>query len=188
MVFVSAPGLGVPSPEATVDELLGIPLFTRKEGCCSRTLLENNLKRVGRDMEEFRRIITSDDLHMIVQAVLQGDGVSFLSRDVLAAHLEAGRLKTHYVPGFQHTRSRALTLARPERPQGPLGRFVATLFAHFSLPVPEELRAGDEAELVAAGGAGCGARCEPVAADPRRPTPPAVRSGRPRGAGRRAGR
>jgi LysR family transcriptional regulator, transcriptional activator of the cysJI operon len=189
MIIVTAPGLNVPSPETTVDALLDIPLFTRKEGCCSRTLLENNLKRVGRDIQEFRRIIVCDDLHMVVQAVLQGDAVSFLSRDILAGHLEAGRLKAHHVPGFQHTRSRALVLGRPDTPDGPLGRFVATLFAHFSLPVPEELRAaGESAELAAVGGTGCRARCESSPVAPRRAAPPAVRAGKLRKAGRSAAR
>jgi DNA-binding transcriptional LysR family regulator len=189
MIIVTAPGLDVPSPETTVDALLDIPLFTRKEGCCSRTLLENNLKRVGRDIQEFRRIIVSDDLHMVVQAVLQGDGVSFLSRDILASHIEAGRLKAHHVPGFQHTRSRAVVLGRPDAVDGPLGRFVAALFDRFSLPLPEELRAVEGgARPAAAGRPGCRAGCEPLPAPSRGPALPVARAGASRRAGRRSAR
>lgn len=155
MVFVSAPRLGIPSPETTVDALLDTPLFTRKEGCCSRTLLENNLKRIGRDLREFRQIIVLDDLHMVVDSVLRGDGASFLSRDILAGHLAAGRLQAHHVPGFQHMRNRALVLARPDGLDGSLGRFVATLLDHFSLPRPAEL-AGDAPPEPAAASASCG--------------------------------
>jgi DNA-binding transcriptional LysR family regulator len=163
MVFVTAPELGVPSPDTTVDRLLDIPLFTRREGCCSRTLLENNLKRVGRGIQEFPRMIVSDDLHMVVQAVLQGDGVSFLSRDIVADHLEAGRVRVHHVEGFQHARSRAVVLARPDGAEGPLGRFVATLFARFSLPMPDELQRELQAASVALPTVSCRAGCDPGA-------------------------
>jgi LysR family transcriptional regulator, transcriptional activator of the cysJI operon len=189
MVIVAAPGLNVPWPETTLDALLDIPLFTRKEGCCSRNMLESNLKGLGRGIEEFRRIIVSDDLHMVVEAVLQGDGMSFMSRDVLAGHLEAGRVKAHHVPGFRHARSRALVLGRPEAPAGPLGRFIATLFEHFSLPMPEELRSAEgRAEPVAVESPGCRAGCEPLPATSRRSASPAVRAGIPRRAGRRSAR
>jgi hypothetical protein len=152
-------------------------------------MLESNLKRVGRGIQEFRRIIVSDDLHIVVEAVLRGDGVSFMSRDVLAGYIEAGRVKAHHVPGFRHARSRALVLAQAGGTGGPLGRFVATLFDHFSLPVPGELGGAEgSAEPVAARGPECRAGCEPLPATLRRRTSTTVRTARPRRAGRRAAR
>lgn len=139
MVFVSAPGLGITTPDATLDALTEQTLYTRKEGCCSRTMLEKNLARVGREIREFRRLVVFDDIHVVVEAVLAGEGISFLSGDVLAAHLTAGRLRAHRVPGFQHGRNRALVVVRPESLDGPLARFAAGLFDHFSLPRPEPL-------------------------------------------------
>lgn len=162
MVIVGAPQLDVPWPETSVDALVHTPLFTRKEGCCSRTMLESNLKRVGRDIQEFRRIIVSDDLHMVIEAVLQGDGISFLSGDVLAGHLASGRLRAHHVPGFQHARSRALVLARSDAAEGALCRFVATLFAHFSMPMPVELAGEVEGAAVVASAASCRAGRDPA--------------------------
>jgi LysR family transcriptional regulator, transcriptional activator of the cysJI operon len=188
MVFVSAPGLGLPEPEAALDALLPIPLFTRKEGCCSRTFLEGNLRRVGHDLDEFRRIIVLDDLHMVVEAVLRGDGVSFMSRDVLAAHLAAGRLRAHHVAGFQHTRSRALVLARAGDLDGPLGLFVATLFDHFSLPRPADLHGGAPEPVAASGSCGWVTPRDASPARARVRKPSAATGSAARRSGRRTGR
>lgn len=172
MVFVSAPQLGIPSPDATLDAILDVTLFTRKEGCCSRTLLEANLKRVGRGLQEFRRTIVSDDLHMVVEAVLRGHGVSFLSRDVVSGHLDAERLALHRVPGFQHARSRALVLPQ-QRVEGPLGPFVATLLDHFGVPWPDDLEVGALAEAApAAGSRPCVRGCGPEPASAARSDQP----------------
>jgi hypothetical protein len=108
-------------------------------------------------------MIVSDDLHMVVQAVLQGDGVSFLSRDIVADHLEAGRVRGHHVAGFQHARSRAVVLARPDGTEGPLGRFVATLFARFSLPMPDELQREPRTASAVVPAASCRFGCDPGA-------------------------
>ena len=75
MVFAAAPGLRLPS-SAGVDQLLQQTLFSRHEGCCSRTLLANNLRNLGREMGEFRRIVVYDDLHVIVRSLLNGDGIA----------------------------------------------------------------------------------------------------------------
>jgi DNA-binding transcriptional LysR family regulator len=135
-VFVSAPGLGIPSPDATVDALAKKPLFTRREGCCSRTLLESGLAGIGHDLREFRKLIVSDDLHLIVRAVLDGEGVSFLSRDILDEHVATGRVVVHHVPGFPHVRQRALVVNRSDAIEGPLAQLITALFEHFDLPSP----------------------------------------------------
>ncbi|MBZ0112526.1 MAG: LysR family transcriptional regulator, partial [Thermoanaerobaculia bacterium] len=87
VLFASSPALGIAAPETSVKALLDTPLFTRHEGCCSRLLLEDNLRAVGHDLREFRQVIVHDDLHLVVQALLDGEGISFLSRDVLGDHL-----------------------------------------------------------------------------------------------------
>jgi DNA-binding transcriptional LysR family regulator len=189
MLVATAPGLKVPSPEMTVDALLDLPLFIRKEGCCCRQLLEENLKRVGRDIREFRRIISSDDLYVIIEAVLRGEGVSFLSGEVVSAHIHAGRLRAHCVPGFQHTRSRALVLARPERLDGPLGRFVAIVLDHFSIPRPEELRLFARADEPSALGPAAHAMAStPLPTPGRRPASSSARASVPRRSARRDAR
>ncbi len=139
VLFVSVPGLGLPAPETSVPDLLATPFFVRREGCCSRLLLEKSLRAVGHDLREFRKVIVHDDLHLIVRAVLDGEGMSFLSRDVIGEHLESGRLVAHRVPGFHHSRERAIVLERPIALDEASSNFVTALFNHFEVLIPDEL-------------------------------------------------
>ena len=139
VVFVSAPSLGLPPGDTTVQAFLDTPFYVRREGCCSRLLLEKSLHAVGHDLREFRKVIVHDDLHLIVQAVLEGAGMSFLSRDVIGEHHDAGRLVFHRVPGFHHSRERALVLDRPVALDEASSHFVTALFNHFEVLIPDEL-------------------------------------------------
>ncbi len=165
VLFASAPALGLPSPDTTLAALFDVPFFVRREGCCSRLLLENNLHAAGHDLREFRKVIVHDDLHLIIQAILDGEGISFLSRDVLQDHLAAGRLVAHRVPGFHHSRQRALVLERPVALDEASSHFVTALFNHFEVLIPDELFANRE-WLVPAG-----ADAEPAARTTARTLP-----------------
>ncbi len=139
VLFASAPCLRLPTPDASVESLVATPLFTRHEGCCSRLLLEENLKESGHHLRDFQRVIVHDDLHLIVQALLEGDGTSFLSRDVLGEHLTSGRLVAHRIAGFRHARQRALVLDRGFALDEASAHFVTALFNHFEVRIPDEL-------------------------------------------------
>lgn len=76
---------------------------------------------------------------MIVRAVLDGEGMSFLSRDVIGEHLDTGRLVSNRVPGFHHSRQRALVLDRPVALDEASSHFVTALFNHFEVLIPDEL-------------------------------------------------
>lgn len=132
-LFVSAAVLDLPADDASFDALRERPLFVRREGCCSRTLLESNLRAIGHDLREFRRLIVVDDLHMIIRGVLDGEGLAFLSPDVVSEALADGRLRTHRVEGFQHTRQRALIVNHTNAPDGPVAAFVGAVRRHFNL-------------------------------------------------------
>ncbi len=139
MVFVSAPSLDVPRTISGLDALLGIPLYTRREGCCSRMMLERNLSCVGHHLHEFKKVIVFDDIHVIVQAVLEGRGLAFLSRDVIDERLASGALVAHYVPGFTHGRERSIVFNQATVFSTPLRRFIEALFGRFSRPAPQSL-------------------------------------------------
>lgn len=136
MVFASAPTLAVPRALPGLEPLLDIPLYTRREGCCSRMMLERNLSCVGHHLHEFKKVIVFDDIHVIVKAVTDGAGLAFLSRDVLEDQLGSGTLRAHYVPGFTHGRERAIVFSPATVFSAPLRTFVGVLFEHFSLPAP----------------------------------------------------
>lgn len=137
MVFASAPELCLPTPELALDDLLDVPLFVRKEGCCSRILMEENLRRIGRELREFKKVIVYDDLHVIIRSVLDGDGIAFIPQDLFIDHLQKGLLHQHTLPGFIHHRNRTL-LMRDKRPETtkPLREFIDTIFRHFDLTSP----------------------------------------------------
>lgn len=124
MVFAAAPSLDLGDPEHALDGLLARTLYTRSEGCCSRTLLQNNLFKVGRRTEEFARVVVFDDLHVIVDAVVRGEGVAFISSDLVKAHVAAGRLRAHRIPGFLHERRRTLVFGDGVAAGSPAADFV----------------------------------------------------------------
>ncbi len=113
MLFVSAPSLRLPAPRIPIESLCAQTLLHRREACCSRIFLDANLARIGCAIGDFRRAVLIDDLHLILEAAVRGDGVAFVSGDVVAEAVRERRLVTHHVDGFLHRRER--TLVVPER-------------------------------------------------------------------------
>lgn len=134
MVFFSAPELGLSTPDATIESLLDKPLFTRREGCCSRMLLERGLQAMGLSLQSFRSIIVLDDLHLLMKTVLDGHGVSFLPWDLLADSVKAGRARTHLIPGFRHARTRALAVNQGTASSDALAHLTRIVLDHFASP------------------------------------------------------
>lgn len=135
MVFAASPALDLGGAEITLDRVLATTLYARSEGCCSRTLLQANLARLGRRIEDFRRIVVFDDLHVIVDALLRGEGVAFISTDLVGPHVAAGRLREHRVPGFHHARQRTLVVGDRLAANGPGAAFVDKVLARLG-PIP----------------------------------------------------
>lgn len=139
MVFVSSPALAVPAGNTDPDALFAQTVFVRKEGCCSRTLLEVNLRAIGRVLSDFKNFVVIDDLHMIVQATRNGQGVSFLSRELVQDQIDAGLLCEHRIDGFRHHRNRTLIVhdGCNNSPQSPFRYFINVITARFGLPAHE---------------------------------------------------
>jgi DNA-binding transcriptional LysR family regulator len=110
MIFVSAPVLGITSGTIDLEEIFSQTMLARKEGCCSRTLLDANLRALGRDLTNFRSCVVIDDLHMILASAQTGQGVSFLSRELVQDQIDAGLLREHSIEGFRHHRNRTLVI------------------------------------------------------------------------------
>lgn len=138
MIFVSSPALALPAGTIPIAELLSQTMLSRKEGCCSRTLLENNLRAVGKELSDFRNCVVIDDLHMVLQTTQSGQGVSFLSRELVQDQIEAGLLQEHCIDGFRHHRNRTLVIHSGCRllPSSPQNYFIDRIHARFGLPTP----------------------------------------------------
>ena len=80
VVFVSSPCLNIAEDGVTIDQLIAFDIYMRKEGCCSTKLLAFNMLNIGRNSNEFARTIVVDDLHLIINTVCEGSGITFVSR------------------------------------------------------------------------------------------------------------
>jgi LysR family transcriptional regulator, transcriptional activator of the cysJI operon len=137
MIFAAAPALGLGSPLVSLDELVKKRLFRRKEECCAWKYLSLSMQLAGRDASEFTQTVVVNDLHLIVQSLVDGDGVALISKDLVRGHLESGKLSEHRVEGFNHRRKRSLLRRRDAPPNPAVEFFVASIFAAFALELPE---------------------------------------------------
>lgn len=133
MVFVSAPRVGLSAPEVAVDDLIPHRLYRRKEDCCSGKLLAHNMAEIGRDHKEFGNILLYDDLHVIIESVLAGEGIAFISRSLVRSFLEEGRLREHRVAGFTHERRRTLVYRQHNSRNEPFHYFFTCILETFGI-------------------------------------------------------
>jgi DNA-binding transcriptional LysR family regulator len=117
MVFVSHAASRLPPTIAHVDRVLDNTLLARAEGCCSRTLLDANMRRQGRSVLDFRKVVVMDDPRLIIESVVVGNGIAFTSNDLVASQIADERLKGHRVAGFRHNRCRTLVFGAGVRDQ-----------------------------------------------------------------------
>ena len=109
LVFISSPAAGL-EENLKIDDLLKYRLYARRDGCSSKKLLRNNLAAVGKSVDDFKKVVISDDLRLTIETVMGGGGLSFISKSVVTPYAEAGDLKLHYVEGFNHVRCRTIAL------------------------------------------------------------------------------
>jgi DNA-binding transcriptional LysR family regulator len=119
VVFVSSPRLNIDENNVTIDHLVTFDIYMRKEGCCATKLLAYNMLNIGRNSNEFARTIVCDDLHLIINSVCEGSGITFVSRSLVNHHIRQGTLREHRLPKFQHTQHRTL-IAKKTLPANPL--------------------------------------------------------------------
>jgi len=129
LVFISSPALEIAESILPIDTLLPCRVYTRRDGCSSKQLLRHNLTRLGFDLNDFRSIVISDDLRLTIDAVLNGGGISYVSRSLVEDHLDSGRLRAHHVQTFENLRSRSI-LIPPAKVDVPiLGTFIKCVLA-----------------------------------------------------------
>ncbi|MBW4054421.1 MAG: LysR family transcriptional regulator [Proteobacteria bacterium] len=124
VVFVSSPQLSITEEEMTIDNLESYDLYIRREGCCSSKVLEYNMKKLGRDLADFKRIIYYDDLHLIISSALAGYGLAFVSMSVVKDLVKEGALRTHHATGFEHSYMRTLIVNNTSALTPVFGNFI----------------------------------------------------------------
>ena len=132
MIFASSPALAMPAGTIDPEALFAQNIFVRKEGCCSRTLLEGNLRAIDRGLSDFKSFVVLDDLHMIIQLTREGRGAAFLSRELVQDQIDAGLMLEHRIEGFKHHRNRTMIIHGDGHQQNsPLSFFIDILTKSF---------------------------------------------------------
>lgn len=131
MVFVASPKLDLPETVIEIASILHLTLYGRHEGCCSRSLLEMNLRNHGLNISSFERLIIYDDLHLLVDAIINADGVAFLSKDVVANELASGKLKEVEIAGFSLLRHRSLVTLKNYPASDLVTQLIESIFSYF---------------------------------------------------------
>lgn len=119
LIFISAPSLGLPQPFIALEKLFTQRLIARRDGCSSRCLLQENLKKFGKNFDDFSGMIVHDDLHLTIETVLAGTGIAFVSKHLVQELVAGGELLSHTVEGFNVKRSRTV-LVNSRRKDEPL--------------------------------------------------------------------
>ena len=138
LVLISSPALGIAPDELRLEEYFKHRLITRREGCSSRCLLNNNLSKSHFSIDNFKGKVVYDDLHIIIQSILQGRGVAFISRSLVSTHIDGGDLREHIIPEFCNTRSRTLVCNRNRINESYLKGFIECVHYAFDLQSPFE--------------------------------------------------
>lgn len=136
MIFVSAPMLGLSRPVVAIDDLVQLRLYRRKEECCSWKYLTLNMQIAGRDVSEFTNTVIYDDLHVIIQSLMEGDGIALMSKDLVKKQIDEGTLCEHRVDGFNHHRKRSLIMKQLTAPNKAMSFFIDCTYASFNLETP----------------------------------------------------
>lgn len=137
MVFVSSPASGIPKGSVPIEALAEHRLIFKSEKGCAHRFLARSLEKSGRDIDEFRRLAFYDDLAGLVQQVVAGQGISFVSRELVADEIQEGTLVTHEIEGLDQVRPRSLILAPHFLVDDVTRDFLAVFFESFALPIPE---------------------------------------------------
>lgn len=107
MIFVSSPNLGLSTPSVDIELLLGERLYCKKAGCCARRFLDKSMLGLGKNSTDFANTVFFDDIPFIIDEVVAGQGITFISRSMVAKYLEEGSLVAHHATGFAPARPAA---------------------------------------------------------------------------------
>ena len=111
IIFAAIPALENLPDDARLEDLFKHTLLGRKTGSCSRSLLEKNLEQFGRSIADFSRVLVVDDLNTHIDLILRGDGIAFISNDLIKPLIDSGHMVEIRIPGFIHKRRRTMVFS-----------------------------------------------------------------------------
>lgn len=133
LIFISASSMSLAGGQVLLDELMQHRLIARRDGCSSRLLLEDNLARFGKTLNDFNGVMECDDLRLTIQTVLSGKGVAFVSRKIVNEQISQGKLREHVVEGFTSSRLRSIVVDRRRSKDALIDSLVESIFSAFDI-------------------------------------------------------
>ncbi len=133
MVFVGAAELGIKDWEISLQQLQQHCCIVRRDGCSCRNLLDYNLRSQDSCVADFKQVMVMDDFNLIVREVLNGTGVTFISRKTVERYLDEHRLQEFRVPGMQYWLPRSIAALDCQGPASLKRSFMESVFAYFGL-------------------------------------------------------
>jgi len=133
LTIISAPSLRLSGKDIRLEELIEQRFITRRDGCSSRCLFEENLSKFGKNLDDFQSVVIHDDLYLSIQTVLAGQGVAFVSKNLVMEHLQKGTLIEHTVEGFKYLRLRTMILSRDRGDTASVKEFVRCVHHVFGM-------------------------------------------------------
>lgn len=137
LVIIVSSNFDVTEEEVNAEALFGQLLYARRDGCSSKELLRQNLANLGKKINDFARVVITDDLNWTIDNVKQGNGIAFMSRSLAQSDLATGRLRALHVNGFDHFRQRTVAI-HPQHAEDPLIKsFLQSVHAAFEMAAPQ---------------------------------------------------
>jgi DNA-binding transcriptional LysR family regulator len=92
VILVCPPAAGLAGRTIALDDLIGEPLIFMQEGAGVRQMVEDELRRHGRRLQDLRPRLVLGLQESVRSAVQAGFGMTFISRRAVEADLSAGTL------------------------------------------------------------------------------------------------
>lgn len=138
MVFASNKIIAENISDTPLRNLLERHLFVRMEECSCHQMLKTNLQKYCLTLNDFRGTTISEDLNLMINAVRHGDGICYISKDLIEFDISKGNLYQHKVSDFNNKRNRTLLFRAEKLKEEPARLFIENVLALFEMPLPKD--------------------------------------------------
>jgi LysR family transcriptional regulator, transcriptional activator of the cysJI operon len=143
LVFVAANNIEFYSHQPQLEELFAHSFLGCNSGCCTQVIFERNLQSRGYSKENFKQIIETSELDILLKSLLAGVGISFLPLVLVNSFVEKGQLKTYRFDDLLHYRNRSLVMPATAMECNLARRFAEEIITFFEESGPAYVSHGD---------------------------------------------